>query len=74
MLCNDSLHTVSTYHTDNVFLQAQDREIEAVRTQLAAARDDRTGLEVQLQQSQSEWTATNLQAAEVSSTISCLAG
>ena len=74
VLCNDSLCTVITYHTDNVFLQAQDCEIKALRTQLAAVRDENTGLEVQLQQSQSEGKATNLQAAEVSSAMSCLAG
>ncbi len=54
------------------FLQAQEREIEALRRQLSAAREGNAALEVQLQQRQTEWKAASLQAAEVSSALSYL--
>ncbi len=54
------------------FVQAQEHEVEAWRTQLSAAREGNAGLEVQLQQRQTEWKAASLQAAEVSPALSYL--
>ena len=54
------------------FLQAQDRALKALHRQLSAARDDNAGLQVRLQQRQTEWKAASLQAAEVSSALSYL--
>ncbi|DBB05309.1 TPA: hypothetical protein ACH3X3_010537 [Trebouxia sp. C0006] len=44
--------------------QAQDLTLKALRRQLSAAREGNAGLDVQLQQRETEWKAASLQAAE----------